>query len=262
MNRNIFKSVTVLFVLLIITSCNKTTKTISKIDSEIIITMKESSSKRLQLRFSTAKIYPCCNYPIDLSYKKRSNTIDIALKNVIETEFCLTALGPATADIELKALSIGTYILNLNIGNSKYAGELIVSSGNYRINFADNPNYRFTNTPLNKLPKNTIWGYVGYHVQESSLLVEAFLDDLMGLGAEKKKYNPGYYTYFEIDENGEITYGDALLGYWFAQPFIFCYSGKIDNIEELIKQYARNYNDKLSITLNTDDGKEFFSYRY
>ena len=103
------------------------------IDSEIVITMKESSLRTLQLYFSTTKIYPCCNYPIDLSWKRSSNIIDISFKGIIKTELCLTALGPATATIDLSALSNGTYRLNFQDGNLKRSGELIVSSNSYKI---------------------------------------------------------------------------------------------------------------------------------
>ena len=263
MNTNVFKIMTIVLMLsLAITGCDKDNETVSNIDSEIVITMKESSSRTLQLYLSTTKIYPCCNFPIDLSWKKSSNIIDISIKGVIGTDFCLTALGPATATIDLGLLSNGTYLLHFHNGHLKRSGELIVSSNSYKINFVDNPNFHFTNTPLNKVPENTIWGLVGYHEQGTTSLVQSFLNDLVNLGAEKKKYNSGYYNAFEINKNGEITYPGTLWGYWFDQPFIFHYSGNIANVDKLVEQYARDYKEKLSITVNTDKGERFLSWMY
>jgi len=263
MNTDFLKVMTIVLMLAVaITGCDKAAETVSKMDSEITIAMSESSLRTLQLYLSTTKIYPCCNYPIDLSWKKSSNTIDISVKGVIETDICLTALGPATATIDLGALSNGTYLLNFHIGNLKRSGELIVSSDSYKMNLVDNPNFRFTNTPLNKVPENTIWGIVGYHEQGSTPLAQLFLNDLMNLGAEKKKYNTGYYTEFEIDENGEYADTGVLWGYWFHKLFIFHYSGNIADVDSLVEQYARNYNEKLSIIVNTDKGERFLSWMY
>ena len=252
----------VLMLSLVLTGCNKATETVSNIDSEIVITMNESSSRTLQLYLSTTKIYPCCNYPIDLSWKSSSNIIDVSVKGVIETDFCFTALGPATMSIDLGVLSNGTYLLNFHDGHLKRSGELIVSSNSFKINFVDNPIFRFPNTPLNKVPENTIWGLVGYHEQGTASLVQSFFNDLVNLGAEKKKYNSGYYSAFEIDKDGEITYPGALWGYWFDQPFIFHYSGNIANVDTLVEQYARDFKEKLNITVNTDKGEQFLSWMY
>ena len=126
MNTNVFKITAIVLMLTVaITGCSKATEKVSKIDSQIVITIKESSSQILQLDFSTTKIYGCCNYSIDLSWKKSSNIIDITFRGVIETDWCLTAMGPATTTIELGTLSNGTYLLNFYVGGLKHSGELI-----------------------------------------------------------------------------------------------------------------------------------------
>ena len=227
------------------TSCSKQGQgNISPIDSAINIRMVETfdkSPRTVQLYCSTTKIYPCCNYSINVEHRQSSNVIDISFKNVIEHDFCLTALGPASAVIDLGALSNGTYRLNLNIGSVRRTGELVVTSDSYKVNIANNKAFRFTNTPLNRIPEYTIWGTIGYHKQETSSLVQSFIADLIGLGATKKSYNSGFYGEFDIDKNGDIVQPGSNSGYWFAQSFIFHFSGNIDNVEQLIKQYARDY---------------------
>jgi hypothetical protein len=274
MNTNVFKITTIALTLAIATiGCDKATETNGEIDSEINITMMEHSSGTLQLYFSTTKIYPCCNYPIDLSWKKSSNTIDISFKGVIETDFCLTALGPATATIDLGTLSNGTYQLSFFNGSVKHSGELIVSSDSYKINFVNNSNFHFTNMPLNKIPENSIWLAISYSQEE---VLSSFLENLINLGATKKQYPRGFYSFdvplyqwfycgFMIDENDIITYypditnlEGVMWGGMVKQSFTFQYLGDNTSIEQLVKQYK----EQMEIRIYTDKGEQFLSWMY
>jgi len=246
-------------------SCRKQERRIiSAIDSEVNIRMVETldSPRKVQFYCSTTKTYPCCNYPIYVVSRKSSNNIDISFKGVVETDICLTALGTASAIIDLGALSNGTYRLNLQNENVKHTGELFVSSESYKIILPDNPDFLFTNTPLNKIPEHTIWGIIGWHEQETSSLVQSFITGLMNLGAKKKSYNSGVYGEFDINKNGDIVQPGKNSGYWFAQSFIFYYSGNIANVEQLVKQYALDYRELIRITLKTDRGDNFLSWTY
>ena len=236
------------------------------VDSEINIRMVEiydKSPRTFHLHCFTEKIYPCVNYPIIVVSQQSSNNIDISFKEVIETNLCATALGPATAYIDLGALSNGTYNLNLHNGVMKQTGKLVVSSDNYKVDFGNNPAFRFTNTILNRIPEHTIWGYIGYHTQGTSSLVQSFLTALMNVGATKKLYLPGDYREFEIDKNGNIVQPGKDSGFWFAQSFIFHYSGNIANVEQLVKQYAHDYGTEyMYISVYTDKGEQFLSWTY
>jgi len=248
-------------------SCNKQRQgSISPIDSAINIRMVETfniSPRTVQFYCSTTKIYPCCNYPIYVVSQQSSNSIVISFKGVIENDLCLTATGPATATIDLGALSYGTYTLTLHNGNVMQTGELVVTPDSYTIHLLDNSDFDFTNAPLNRIPEHTIWGHIGYHQQETSPLVQSFITGLIDLGATKKSYNPGFYGVFEIDTNGDIVQPGDRSGYWFAQSFILHYSGNITNVEQLVKQYARDYGTEyMYISVYTDKGEQFLSWMY
>ena len=234
------------------------------VDSKINIRMVEifdKSPRTLQLHCSTTKMYSSGSNPIYMVSQQSSNNIDISFKGVLPIG--MTAdIGPAKATINLGALNTGTYNLNLYNGDIKHTGELVVSSDSYKINFPENSDFHFTNTPLNKIPKNTIWGLIGYHKQETSPLVQSFLAELTKLGAEKKLYTQGYYNSFEIDKDGDIVTPNNH-GYWFAKPFIFNYPGNIANVEQLVKQYAYDYGTEyLYIRVYTDKGEQILSWMY
>ena len=271
MNTNVFKMATIVLMLSVATAgCDKTIETKSKIDSEIDITMMENSSGALQLYFSTTEIYPCCNWSIDLSWKKSSNNIDITFKSIIKPDICLTALGPATAMIDLGVLNNGIYQLNFYNEHVKQSGELVVSSDSYKINFADNSLVHFRNIPLNKIPENTIWIAINYNEEK---FLSSFLEAFMGLGVTEKTYFSGYYSFenssypglysgFKVEENGTVTFlpdftnSGVMLGRLFTQSFVFQYLGNTENIEQLIKQYK----EQIEIRAYTDKGEQFISW--
>jgi hypothetical protein len=246
------------------TSCNETES--GYVESEINIRMVEmynTSPRTLWLFCYTTKIFPCINFPILFDLNQNSNEINIVFRGVPEDiGICLTAVGPARTSIDLGTLGQGTFRLNIQNGETRHAGELIVSADSYEINFPNNPDLRFTNTPLNKIPENTIWGVIGWHREETYTLAQSFLTDLMDLGAKKKPFTPGYYTGFVINQNHEKTTPDALWGFWFHQLFIFHYSADMADVEQLIKQYARYHRDHISIRLSTDRGERFMSWMY
>lgn len=252
-------------LLLAIVSCIKEEskyENLLPIDSGVNIRLIETfntSPRTLHLYCSTEKIYGCYNFPIIAESRQSSNAIDISFQGIIQSDFCQTALGPATTTVDLGALNVGTYTLRLSVGKVTHTGKLIVSDDSYKVDFDDNSAFAFSNPRLNRIPEQTIWGLIGYHEAETTSRVDSFLNTLVALGAKKRSYAPGDYYEFWIDEDGDITdYPGALWGYRFDRPFVFHYSGDPAAIESLIKQYK----DDMSIRVHTDKGGRFLSWMY
>jgi hypothetical protein len=225
------------------------------VDSEINFRMVEifdKSPRTFQFQCFTEKIYSCCAPPIYVVTQQSSNNIDISFKGVIQPEFGIAATGPATAYIDLGALSNGMYHLTLHNGVVKQTGKLVVSSDSYRVNFDNKSAFRFLSTLLNRIPEHTIWGNIG---NRNQTLVQSFITALMNVGATKKSYLPGDYREFEIGKNGDIVQGDKDSGY----SFIFHYSGNIEDVEQLVKQYG---TEQTYISVHTDKGDQFLSWMY
>jgi hypothetical protein len=237
----------------------------NEIHAEITVRMIETlsaSQRELQFFCSTVKIYPCCNYLINYKYEKLSNNLIVDFQGINETDICFTALGPATAIINLSTLENGIY--NLIIDNdTKNTGQLTVSSDSYEIIFPNSHKFTFINSPLNRIPENTIWGTIGYHKQETDLLVQSFIDSLQILGAKAQPYKSGDYGEFQVNSDGQIVQPGNDSGYYFAKSFIFNYEDDISLIEQLIQNYAINYGEEyLYIGLYTDTGEKFLSWIY
>ena len=251
---NIFKCVLIMLLLVAFVGCRGVVR-YKDVDSEISIQILEKlPSRNLLLHFSTAKIYGVCDNVIDLSWHHTPSGIDILFKGVIECGM-LTAIGPATATINLGELNPGAYPLVLRNGEEKFTGELLVFSDKYSISLGSFTAFNVINSPLNRIPDSTIWGIVGYHNEETAPLVKSFFSELMELGATKKSFNPGNYNRFEIDENGNIINYNA--GYHFNQAFIFYYAEDSSELDSFLKQWLNLYGELMRARIYTDKGEMF-----
>lgn len=245
-------------LLLLLCGCRKDAS-VDKIDSNIKIKMWEtvdSTKRTLQFYCSTEKEYGCTNYGIIKTFSKSSDNIDIDFNGILIYDLCLTAIGPATTTIDLGTLSNGTYNLDIKVERKKSCGQLIVTSDYYAITLDKQKQLQIINSPLQRIPANTIWGTVGYHTSSTATLVQTFIDSLQILGATVQTYQSGDYGYFQINSSGQILPPQGH-GYYFIRPFIFNYAGNTSALKTLVKKYWTSYGNSLSIMLYTTKGEIF-----
>ncbi len=219
----------------------------------------DSTKRTLQFYCSTEKVYGCSNYSINKTLRKSSDNINIDFSGILIYDFCLTSLGPATTIVDLGTLSSGTYNLNIKVDRNRGEGRLIVTSDYYVIELDKQKQLKIINTPLHRVPTNTIWGTVGYHRSSTATLVQTFIDSLQFLGATAQTYQSGHYGYFEINSRGEIILPQNH-GYYYIRPFIFNYDSNTSSLKKIVKNYGANYGDSLIINLYTTKGELFRSW--
>jgi len=258
MFERIFKIGSILLVLLAIVGCDSVSY--KGVDSEIVISISEElPSRELKMHFKTTRIYDVYDNQIKLSWRKTQMGFDVLFQGVLETGM-LTAIGPATATINLGALNTGTYQLTLRNEQETFKGQLFVVNDKYTIRLNSNSGFQVQNSPLNRIPDNTIWGLVGYHTEETTPLVQSFFSELIELGVMKKSFAPGDYNRFQIDKDGDIINYNG--GYWFNQAFIFYYSEDSSELDKFLKQWSELHGTTMSIRIYTAKGEQFFSWRY
>jgi hypothetical protein len=167
---------------------------------------------------------------------------------------CLTELGPAQVTVDLGALPHGVYALELNTDNAGNKGTLRVSESQITLAFDHEDGIEIVRPTTMRVPENTYWGKIGYHEESSSDLVDAFLEKLAAAGAEFNKQTPGHYYHYEIDSAGEIIAETVHSGTRFLKAFIFQYEGNESVLTDLIRIDGKNYEDALSIRVETFRG--------
>lgn len=232
------------------------------IDSKVRISLWENLStfqRALSFRCSTEKIYGCMNYSILYKLTKYGYAINIMFTEIYAPDICLTALGPATANVDLGSLADGAYNLSIIVNDQMFQTQFQVTTDAYRLTNSDGGLITFPRPVLMRVPDHTIWGSVGYHTVSSMHRAESFCDSLISRGAQPRQYIPGDYGYFEIDSTGAIK-PLTNHGYYFIHPYVYYFPYDTLLVRNLVKEFGKTVGDSLSISLYGSHGEEFYSW--
>lgn len=233
------------------------------IDSNINVEFREmlgKDSRQLTLHCQTEKAYPCINYPIAITQNFENNKLSITFTKVLETDFCLTAIGPASVGINVPTLDNGTYEIELNNGNFANTGKFIVSDEKVELLFKNPKGINIVRKITHRVPTKTYWGTIGYHTEATAGKVNDFLQKASALGADFNKQTPGDYYYYEIDNKGDIVTETENSGYYFVKAFIFQFDGNEELFKKEIKDLAKTYFDDMYISINTYKGEYIYNW--
>ena len=245
--------------LLLLCGCRKD-PTVSDVDVRMWEVM-DSTGRTLKFFCSTDRIYGCSNYRISHTFERSGDRVEIEFSGIIVPDVCLTSIGPASATVDLGALPDGTYAIDLQVGGNKNEGQLLITPDQYTISIEQPRQLRVTNSPLQRVPSNTIWGTVGYHSSTTAPLVQSFIDSLQLAGAAVQPYHSGDYGYFQIDTNGDIS-PPQNSGYYFIRPYVMHYTGGSTALNTLVTNYGIHYGDSMNIILYTTRGEVFRSWTH
>lgn len=228
------------------------------IDSKIFIETREvlgSNSRSLTFYCRTEKSYPCINYPLAFSLNKTIGRYEMTFTDVIETDMCFTAIGPATATVNLTTVPNGVYNFEINNVNLRNKGTLEISDSEINLHFSKQNGIEIVREKTLRVPDKTFWGTIGYHTANSERLVAEFLQKLKDEGALFSKQKPGHYFYFEIDNKGEIISNKENSGYHYVSAFVFQFNGNESDFKEKVKKIASSYFDDLYIYVHSSKGE-------
>lgn len=210
----------------------------------------EGTKRRLNLNCYTEKIYPTMSYEIRTVYTVDQNTIAIQFITIDTPGIAPQSPDPAYALIELDGLTNKSYKLELNFGNKIIRGELRVSPTSIDVSIPTQTKVQFVDPDLERIPNNTVFGYILSNSNTTEPLAQNFIDSLHYYGAKSNLYIPGYYWYFKIEENGQIEQGQNSVNY-FKRNFIFDYTNNSMQLENLAKRFKEKYNSEFNINLYT-----------
>lgn len=163
----------------------------------------------------------------------------------------------ATALLNLSQLFEGTY--NLQIDHPQqgsFKADMILNDEMLVFNVSDDPGFiELRHDTLRFMPVNYFWGYIEFdkNIEHS---FEEFNQSVLNAGAKQTTLPKGFYSYFEIDEEGNfinnIIESDSTIKY--------SYYFRFDSINELekIKNIAAEYKNKSVQILNITGAGEFF----
>ncbi len=250
-----------LWMVMALASCNvgleESPKLITDIDNEFSIDFLEVLTPQLRsLEFRTNVINNrrCVGYKInqELNVGFFSITFNFS-KTVVSGQQNCDTQEPVMAVARLN-LENGVYDLQFNINkNIVSKGKLLVSDEDYEFVFTTINGIILLNRKLNRIPAQTVWGFIGY--QENSLdeVQEKLVNEFNGL-TQVAQLPVGNYGYFNIDVDHQI------------QPKTFPLQGKylaiighyddLEPIRLLVKKY-RTAHTGLTLNFYAANGDVF-----
>ncbi len=213
------------------------------------------TERYLQLHISTIKDKDCLNYGIDQSIKQNGSNLEFNINKVLPPEVCQQGIGPAKAVLDLKTLTQGRYNLTVNLGKVVPSrGSITVTSSAYSFYMPEQYGFRLQKTILNRVPEQTIWGYVAY-TEGNKTVADQFLQELVKISRDAG-LDKGYYGYFEVNESNGLEFPTLNID----KPILSFARNYIDTdpkLEALIKNFRSKYPQGLQISLNNNLGKVF-----
>lgn len=244
------KKLIILLISIISLGCSREDDDISYIESDINFMPVEvynnsntSETPDLKLKLITEEIYPCINYNIITDQSIEKNELRIRMKEISNPGICLTAIGPATAYIDLPE-----NITEISFINGPTTDKYSITITREKISI-DPIESNFTNLLFEetfRYPENS-FAYVGGTNNDNTEIYQAFLEVLLE--------NPNF-TQFTFEGEGRIPYPTVSDGHWVDRPskyFKYTDYEEFENLELILKDFSNE-------TIEEDSGVSLSIY--
>lgn len=255
-----------LFVAILISNCKPNEldpSVIINVEDDFYINMFEDISNgenKFHITIQSIQEQNCLNSNIDydLEFDGVRNLIIISINDIIPPETCIEGNAPAFVSIPIEDVEKRDYTVEINLKDVIINhGDLIVSDMDYYLGMSTENGFEVVHKRLIKIPKKTIWGYVGYEEEAEKIEAENFIKDLDDLStdiSEVEGYDIGYFGYFTMLEDRSIEIEDEV-DEKFHESFIFSYDADYQDIINLIANYC-NQPSELKIYLFNGEGEQ------
>jgi len=166
---------------------------------------------------------------------------------------------PARGDFELGYLEPGFYPLVLRMNGVDVQGLLILESDVQTVSLQLNNVFHLRYPTLRRVPRETIWGLIGYPSHEWRDTVYVFLDSLMSAGARWHGLANGEYYYFRVEGVGRPRFA-LHTSFEYYTPFLLRFTPDTSVTRGIVKRFSKQYPDSLEIQLYGGRGEVFLSW--
>ncbi len=205
-----------------------------------------------QLLLKTIDAYNCEEGEIISEYSLSNQTIDLFLESIQIPDDCNNSSNVFFKRIHPIDLEVGSYDFFVHLSDIvSNEGSLNYSEDQIELSLNTTNGIKFNNSIMNRIPQNTVWGYV--HDSVSSLSLQ---NDLLSLVDQDIQFEflSGNYSHFQISENG-ITQVNELETQ--ENGFVIKYKNESD-WETLVSEASiLDNNSSVKIYLQNFDGQSY-----
>ncbi|GLR15698.1 hypothetical protein [Portibacter lacus] len=227
------------------------------VDNEFEIEMVEilePTQRSLAINITLLDQFKCQDSELGLVQNISNNNLSIIIQDIITPPDCNdeTSYPQGTATFHVNN---NTYDLGIQVQEQvNQNGILQVSDKGYELDLSTAKGLIIDQPYINKIPSRFIWGY--YQAVDSSEqeIIESFLlrNDYSTRPLTYMK--PGKYSYFEIDEQGEIFVNDAPSS-GIVKTLAFDLAD-LNEIKEVVSNFKATHSD-INLKLFGSDGSVF-----
>lgn len=219
----------------------------NSIDTEInfmpeeIYTTNETQEPVLKLKLITSEIFPCINYGVSTTEFIKGNELIVRFEQIIESELCFTAIGPAISYIELPQNTNKITFINGNIID-KYS--IDINEQKISITLIEN---NFTTSLYDKtfrFPEDS-FAYVCRTNPNNTNIYTDF--------SAMIEQNPDFIE-FEFEGEGRMPYPETTDGNGVNHPskyYKYTDSIEFNNLADMINDYSsENIEENSGVTIS------------
>lgn len=229
----------------LISSCNKDEEPEQTFQYINLEYFEQFTSEGSQILFNlqTIETFPCSNFSLQTSVTKSSNHTDIRITNIDVPDICVTALGPASLQLNIGEFSNVPSLFSIWVNEKRHDFELETTEKSIKIkegnHFEDNLFFSFDS--LLRIPENTVWGYVVNNPESSKNdLWDEILNAFYDAGAQEMTLDNGNYYFFTVQNQGIIFENVKNQTTTFYFQFENPMEDLINTYERVIKQYEQS----------------------
>lgn len=222
---------------------------------ELYENYNEQGRPILKIKFSTSEIYPCSNYQVAYSQFVNGNELIVRFDKIHKPEICLTALGPATAYIDLPENTKTLILIN---GNTIDRYSMEITKKKISVSVLVNNFTSILHKSTFRYPENTFAFVCGTNLDNTHLY-----NDFITLLVEGTSV-----TEYIFEGDGRIPYPESSSGHWSDNPsrfFRYENEADFDKAGELLKSFTLENitpNDGVGMYLTSWDNRKFMSWMF
>jgi hypothetical protein len=250
-----------ILILLFVTACTKLNEDPNEIinindDLEVIIWEDLVDGERFfTFTIETITEQNCENYQIDYTLDQTAQQINLSINQLSLQGECQPGNATASEVIRIGQLPPNNYDLQLNLNNNEIinSGRLMVSFSQYQVALDSDHGIIISDKLLNRIPENTIWGYIGFYDLNRETDVELDFESAMTDLVLPHNLPIGYYGQFRLNEENELTV-KADQDYTKQYNFLYEFEGDEQNLIGPLEDLRATYGNAIEIKLFTGKG--------
>jgi hypothetical protein len=189
--------------------------------------------------------------------KLENNHLFVQILEVEKPPVCVGDSSPARQFVPLGALSLGTYVMTVTLGEAEALvseGSLKVEGDVYELTMSQTRGFDLQNRVLKVLPAKCLWGYVLTPQEIQTPPAYQFLTDLKTL-TDEPVLAPGFYGYFTVSGSGQYFFHRSITPPAGQHvPFLRKLTASDAALQGLLQGYRTNSSLPLAIRCWSSEG--------